>query len=101
MRSLRWGPGTPVFVDELVEAEVLVDDGEGLVRIRYTEPRFNRAEDGVAYARISRRPVAPQPPPGAGGRDVPPLRFGDRQNPGPDHVDPIRWRGWRSGPERK
>lgn len=103
MRSLRWGRGAAVFVEgtkpgELVEAEVLVDDGVSPVRVRFVESRL---EDDVAFSRVSRRPVAPSPPPGAGGRDVPPLRFGDRRAPGPDHVEPFRWRGWRSGPERK
>lgn len=97
MRSLRWGPRTPVYIDDVIAAEVLEDDGEGDVLVRY---EATRETDRVAFARISRRHVAAQPPPGAGGRDVPPLDFGDRNAPGPDHVEPYRWRGWRQGPER-
>lgn len=97
-RSFRWGPGSPVYVDQVIQAVVVLDDGEGDVELCYLA---TRETDRVAFARLARRQVAPQPPPGRGGHDVPPLRFGDRQNPGPDHVEPYRWRGWRSGPERK
>jgi hypothetical protein len=103
MRSLRWGRDAAVYVEgvkpgELVEAEVLVDDGVGEVEVRLLA---TREVVKVPFARLARRAVAAQPPPGRGGHDVAPLHFGDRKNPGPDHREPWRWRGWREGPERK
>lgn len=109
MRSFRWGPGAAIFLEvdntigtALIEAEVVVDDGVNDVEVRYVDPEGGvlhprHVVERVAFARVSRRPVAPRPPPGNGGADVPPLDFGDSANPGPDYVEAWRRRGWRSG----
>lgn len=100
MRSLRYGPNAAVWIGGYGRraGEVVEDTGLGPVRVRELASGI---EESVEAKDLSVRRTPPGPPPGAGGRDLPPLRFGDRQNPGPDHVEAYRTRGWREGPERQ
>lgn len=74
-RSIVYRAGTPVFVqvdEHLVPAAVVEDDGRATPRVRL-EPTGDVISVDPAW--LSLRRGEPSPPPGGGGRDVPPLRF--------------------------
>ncbi len=76
MRSVQWAKGSAVYVADRPgrrePAEVLVDRGVGLVEV---ELEGSGASEFVDPRHLQLRRVSPSPPPGAGGRDVEPLKF--------------------------
>lgn len=100
-RPHRYGEGARVFVSDRPgrrePADVVSDSGIGPIEVRILA---TGTIELVAYRDLSIRHVAGvAPPPGAGGRDVPPLDFGTRAHPGPDYQEP-RTRGWREASPR-
>jgi hypothetical protein len=101
-RSIKMAPEAPVYVTNRPgrreAGEVVSDSGIGPIDVRIIATgEIEHVE--IRDLQVRRTPA--RPPPGAGGRDVPPLHFGDRSTPGPDYVEAWRTHGWRSGPERR